>query len=78
MEVLIDVQDMNLAIQAATTFSSPLILGSTAKEVYENVAKHDTLSQKDFSVVYQVLKVAAEAQAAQPKEDIGSTSTTSS
>jgi 3-hydroxyisobutyrate dehydrogenase-like beta-hydroxyacid dehydrogenase len=55
-------QDLNLAIHAADAFTSPLILGFTAKEVYENVAKQSSLAQKDFSVVYQVLKVAAEAQ----------------
>ena len=53
---------MNLALHAAESFTSPLILGATAKEVYENVAKRSDLSQKDFSIVYQVLKVAAEAQ----------------
>jgi hypothetical protein len=53
---------MSLAIHAAATLTSPLILGATAKEVYENVAKQSSLAQKDFSVVYQVLKVAAEAQ----------------
>lgn len=55
-------KDMNLALHAASTFTSPLILGATAKDVYENVAKQSSLAQKDFSVVYQVLKVAAEAQ----------------
>lgn len=54
---------MNLAINAAEAFTSPLILGVAAKEVYENVAKQSSLAQKDFSIVYQVLKVAAEAQA---------------
>lgn len=54
---------MNLAIHAAHAFTSPLILGSTAKEVYENVAKKSELAQKDFSVVYEVFRLAAEAQA---------------
>lgn len=74
-------KDMNLALQAASTFTSPLILGATAKDVYENVAKHGTLAQKDFSVVYQVLKVAAEAQAAQAtqaKDESSPASTSSS
>jgi 3-hydroxyisobutyrate dehydrogenase-like beta-hydroxyacid dehydrogenase len=56
-------QDMNLALHAGESFTTPLILGTAAKEVYENVARQTSLAQKDFSVVYQVLKVAAEAQA---------------
>lgn len=61
---------MNLAIHAARSSTVPLILGGTAKEVYENVAKRPDLAQKDFSVVYQVLKVAAEAQAAKRGESV--------
>lgn len=53
---------MNLAIHAASTFTSPLILGIAAKDVYENVAKQPEFSHKDFSVVYQVLKAASDAQ----------------
>lgn len=56
-------KDMNLALHAGESFTTPLILGTAAKEVYENVARQASLAQKDFSVVYQVLKVAAEAQA---------------
>ncbi|CAG8579056.1 15318_t:CDS:2 [Acaulospora colombiana] len=56
-------KDMNLALHAGESFTTPLILGTAAKEVYENVARQTSLAQKDFSVVYQVLKVAAEAQA---------------
>ncbi|KAG8782270.1 hypothetical protein FRC20_007785 [Serendipita sp. 405] len=66
-------KDMNLALHAARTVTSPLILGTTAKDVYENVAKQSSLAQKDFSVVYQVLKVAAEAQTTKsPSGDQGS------
>jgi hypothetical protein len=49
------------AAQACTTH---VILGRTAKEVYENACKASELAQKDFSVVYKVLEGAAEAQAA--------------
>lgn len=59
---------MNLAIHAASTFTSPLILGLAAKDVYENVAKQTELAHKDFSVVYEVLRVAADAQFAKNVE----------
>jgi 3-hydroxyisobutyrate dehydrogenase-like beta-hydroxyacid dehydrogenase len=55
---------MDLAMHAAEAFTTPVVLGRTAKEMYENVCKASVLAQKDFSVVYKVLEGAAEAQAA--------------
>ena len=47
---------MNLALQAASAFNSPLPLGDAAKEIYAEVADQKDLARKDFSVVYRHLE----------------------
>lgn len=65
---------MNLALHAASSYTTPLILGATAKEVYENVAQRTDLAHRDFSVVYQALKVAADAEGAKKNAEASASS----
>ena len=65
---------MNLALHAASSYTTPLILGITAKEVYENVAQRTDLAHRDFSVVYQALKVAADAESAKKNAEASASS----
>jgi 3-hydroxyisobutyrate dehydrogenase-like beta-hydroxyacid dehydrogenase len=65
---------MNLALHAASSYTTPLILGGTAKEVYENVAQRNDLAHRDFSVVYQALKVAADAESAKKNAEASASS----
>jgi 3-hydroxyisobutyrate dehydrogenase-like beta-hydroxyacid dehydrogenase len=65
---------MNLALQAASSYTTPLVLGVTAKEVYENVAQRTDFAHRDFSVVYQALKVAADAKSAKKKTEASASS----
>jgi len=54
-------KDMGLATNIADKFGSPLPLGQAAESIYADVIKQQpALSRKDFSAVYQYLRIAAQ------------------
>lgn len=52
--------DLNLAIAAGQSTSTPLPVGSLTSTLYNTIAKHDEFSEKDFSVIYEYLRIARE------------------
>jgi len=54
-------KDMGLATSIADKFGSPLPLGEAAESIYSDVLKQQPmLARKDFSSVYQYLRIAAQ------------------
>lgn len=52
--------DLNLAIAAAASTSTPLPVGGLTSTLYNTLAQHDEFASKDFSVVYEYLRIARE------------------
>ncbi|KAL8290636.1 hypothetical protein RQP46_002894 [Phenoliferia psychrophenolica] len=53
-------KDLNLAVSASKSSSTPLPLGGMAATLYNTLSTHDEFGSKDFSVVYEYLRVARE------------------
>ncbi|BGP44132.1 hypothetical protein JCM10450v2_008355 [Rhodotorula kratochvilovae] len=53
-------KDLNLALTAAASSSTPLPLGSLAGKLYEKLSAREEFAGRDFSVVYEYLKEARE------------------
>lgn len=53
-------KDLNLAISASQAASTPLPIGSLTSTLYNTLSKHDEFADKDFSVVYEYLRIARE------------------
>jgi len=55
------VADLRLAHAAAQATGVPLPVGTLTNTLYNKLAEHDEFATKDFSVVYEYLRVAAES-----------------
>ena len=53
--------DLRLAHAAAQQAGVPLPVGTLTNTLYNKLAEHDEFATKDFSVVYEYLRVAAES-----------------
>ncbi|TCD65419.1 hypothetical protein EIP91_002718 [Steccherinum ochraceum] len=57
-------KDMGLATEIGDTFGSPLPLGEAAEKIYADVIEQEPeLARKDFSSVYQYLRLASDREA---------------
>lgn len=56
-------QDMGLATEIGDAFASPLPLGEAAEKIYADVIEQEPeLAKKDFSSVYQYLRLASDRE----------------
>lgn len=53
-------KDLRLAIQAGEATGTPLPVGTLTNTLYNTMEKHEGFRDKDFSVVYEYLRLAQE------------------
>ncbi|ORY57701.1 3-hydroxyisobutyrate dehydrogenase [Leucosporidium creatinivorum] len=53
-------KDLNLAIAASKSTNTPLPIGGLTTTLYNTINKHDEFAGKDFSVVFEYLRIAME------------------
>ncbi|KAM0751243.1 3-hydroxyisobutyrate dehydrogenase [Meredithblackwellia eburnea MCA 4105] len=62
-------KDLNLAIQASKATSTPLPIGGLTSNLFNTMANHDEFGSKDFSIVYEYLRIAREGGLPQQKKE---------